>query len=342
MDGVVATPFARIPRVATELTWIDHLGGWGVRWGIRRYRFTVDPGLYAIGDPDDESDVIVTANYKLTFDVVRRELAGLNLWVLVLDTQGINVWCAAGKRTFGADELVARVASSGLAQHVSHDRLILPQLAAPGVDGTDVRARSGFRIVWAPVRASDLPSFLDANRRAQPEQRRVGFTLRDRLVLTPLEFIGGLPVTVVFLAILVLLGGVVPGGFSWESVASRAPIAIIGALLGLLGGSVITPIFLPRLEWRMYATKGVEVGVILSLFVLMILSAGPGFPMSYFDFAAAAATIIAGSSYFAMLFTGSAPYTSVHGAQLEMQRWFPRQIAIAALALALRVLAGWF
>ena len=342
VDGAIATPFAQVARASATLTWRDRAGGARVRWGIDRYGYLVDPGLYAVGDPDDESDVLVTANYKLTFDAVREHLAGRSLWVLVLDTQGINVWCAAGKRTFGTDEVVARIASSDLAQHVSHDRIILPQLGAPGVDAAEVRRRSGFKVTWAPVRASDLPAFLDAGYRAEPEQRRVAFTLRDRLVLTPLEFLGGLPVTLVFLAAMVLLGGFGPGGFSWESVGERAPLGIAAALLGLLSGAVLTPVFLPRLEWRMYAAKGFEVGLIVSLIVLMVLSFGPGFPVGYVDFASAAALVIAGGSYFAMLFTGSTPYTSVHGAQLEMKTWLPRQIALAALALVLRLIAGWF
>lgn len=313
-----------------------------MRWGIGRYRYTVDPGLYAIGDPDEESECLVTSNYKLTFDAVRSRLEGRDLWALVLDTQGINVWCAAGKKTFGTDEVVSRVASSGIAQHIAHDRIILPQLGAAGVDAAEVRRRSGHRVVYAPVRAQDLPAFLDAGLKATSEQRRVRFPLWDRLVLTPLEFIGGLPVMLGVLVVMVLLGGLGPGGFSWASVAERAPLAVAGAVLGLLAGAVFTPIFLPRLEWRTYAAKGLEVGIIVSLILLMVLSAGPGFPVGYLDFAAIALLIMAGGSYFAMLFTGSTPWTSVHGAQVEMERWFPRQVLLLAVALILRVLAGWF
>ena len=67
--------------------------------------YTVEPGLYSVGNPGNDSPVLVSANYKLTFDVLRRNLAGLNCWLLILDTKGINVWCAAGKGTFGTDEL---------------------------------------------------------------------------------------------------------------------------------------------------------------------------------------------------------------------------------------------
>ena len=76
--------------------------------------YTVEPGLYAVGKPDERSPVLVTANYKLSFDKLRNELTGRNVWILVLDTKGINVWCSAGKGTFGTMELVGRIESTGL------------------------------------------------------------------------------------------------------------------------------------------------------------------------------------------------------------------------------------
>ena len=49
---------------------------------------------------------------KLSFDILRRELKGLNAWVLVLDTKSINVWCAAGKGTFSTNELISRMSAT--------------------------------------------------------------------------------------------------------------------------------------------------------------------------------------------------------------------------------------
>ncbi len=82
--------------------------------------YAIDPGLYALGDPDRESPVLVSANYKMSFDDLRSALPGRNLWILVLDTKGINVWCAAGKGTFGTEELVKRIEASHLKEIVSH------------------------------------------------------------------------------------------------------------------------------------------------------------------------------------------------------------------------------
>jgi hypothetical protein len=97
VDGFMESGTEFIPRVKTALEFPDHLGTVRVRANVGRNTYTVAPGLYAVGNPDDSSPVLVTANYKLSFDHVRRELAGLNAFILVLDTRGINVWCAAGK-----------------------------------------------------------------------------------------------------------------------------------------------------------------------------------------------------------------------------------------------------
>ena len=114
--GRITTPIGEVPQVSSDLTPADRWGAVKARWGVGRMQFTVDPGLYALGNPNEESPVLATANYKMSFDALRRALPGLEAWILVLDTRGINVWCAAGKGTFGTEELVGRIQSSGLEQ----------------------------------------------------------------------------------------------------------------------------------------------------------------------------------------------------------------------------------
>ncbi len=154
--------------------------------------YTVDPGLYAVGTPGPHSPVLVTANYKMSFDCVRSVLTGRSAWILVLDTQGINVWCAAGKGTFGTQELVERIRVSGLAEATQQRTLILPQLAAPGVAAHTVKRQSGFRVVYGPIRAEDIPAFMDSGLKATPEMRQKTFTIGERAVLIPVELVGAL------------------------------------------------------------------------------------------------------------------------------------------------------
>ena len=150
--GSPTTPAGDIPIVSTSLSGRDVIGSWKARWGIKRMNYKVVPGLYGVGRPDDSSPVLVSANYKMSFDRLRKELSGIDAWILVIDTKGINVWCAAGKGTFSTDEIVRMVALTGLAAVVSHRKLILPQLGAPGVAAHEVLKRSGFKVTYGPVR----------------------------------------------------------------------------------------------------------------------------------------------------------------------------------------------
>ena len=179
----------KIMQTSTQLTINDILGSWKARWGINRMNFKVEPGLYSVGNPDSSSPVLVTANYKMSFDSLRKELNGLDAWILVLDTKGINVWCAAGKGTFGTRELINRIAIVQLEKVVSHKTLILPQLGAPGISAHEVSKYSGFKVIYGPVKAKDVKEFINSGMKATAEMRTVKFSAYDRLVLTPVELV---------------------------------------------------------------------------------------------------------------------------------------------------------
>jgi len=161
--------------------WFDHLtGGWR---GI-----PIKPGLYRAGSPTPESSVLVTANYELTYYTVMRTLARdqIDAWVLVCDTAGINVWCAARGVHFDSDDIVQMIKLTGLSELVGHRELILPQLAAAGIDTSDIRRRTGFGVKYGPVRIYDLSEWLKLGK-PRPKPRRmatVTFNLRERMEQT--------------------------------------------------------------------------------------------------------------------------------------------------------------
>src|SRR4030042_5521742 len=142
--GSLGTGTGDVPLVATTLRAADRLGTGEARWVLGRMHYSVEPGLYAVGRPTPYSPALVSANYKMSFDRLRSQLGGLDAWILVLDTRGINVWCAAGKGTFGTEEIIRRIQATGLAGGVSHRTLIVPQLGAPGGAAHQVTKRSGF------------------------------------------------------------------------------------------------------------------------------------------------------------------------------------------------------
>lgn len=321
---------AGVPELGTRLTARDRLVAFGVRLNIGRFRRVVTPGLYRIGDPGDVSPVLVTANYQPSVAAVRTSVAGLDVWVLVLDTAGINVWCAAGKGTFGTVELARRVRESGLANVVSHRTLIVPQLGAPGVAAHDVKAFTGFRVVWGPVRAKDIPAFLVDGMHASPGMRSVTFTFAERLAVTGVELSQGWrPRYVLPLVALAVAGGLGVWGYSPDAALVRGGVLVAAAYGGLLAGGLAVPLLLPALPLRAFAAKGALLGLPAAALVYLAFSSGAGVLAS----GAAALGCVALSSAVAMNFTGATPVTSPSGVLLEMRRAMPWQVGALALAV---------
>ena len=133
-------------QIQSEWQLSDYIGQAKVRLGFGRNNYRIEPGLYFAGKPDKKNNVFVTANYKLSFDKLRINLSGLNAWILVLDTKGINVWCAAGKGTFGTRELIYRIEQCRLKDRVDHKQIIVPQLGAPGIAAYEVKNATGFNV----------------------------------------------------------------------------------------------------------------------------------------------------------------------------------------------------
>jgi len=331
----VATPVGPVPQLATRLEWRDRLGTLLARLGLRRNDYRVAPGLYCVGQPDMRAPVLVTASYKLTLDCLRENLAGISVWILVLDTRGINVWCAAAHQTFGTTELVRRLRLCGVAQLVEHRRLLVPQLGAAGVSAHRVLQESGFTVLWGPLRAADLPSFL-AQGRAEAAMRELTFTLRERLVLIPVELTLALKPTLLSLLIIFALSGVAPGIFSPVLAWSRGLLASAAFLGGLLSGSVAVPLLLPWLPGRAFYRKG-----LLAALPLLALLGGFAQGLSGLERLALGGLALAVSSYGAMNFTGATPYASPSGVEKEMRQGIPLQMALLAGALLLWLLAPW-
>lgn len=328
IDGQVETPAGPVPRVHSRIGSRDILGRWKVRWGIGRDRYRVAPGLYALGGPGADSPVLVTANYKMTFDVVRRDVAGLDAWILVLDTQGVNVWCAAGEGTFGTAEVIRRVTETRLSEIVGHRRLLLPQLGAPGVAAHEVRKGCGFSVTYGPVRARDVRSFLDAGMKASPAMRSVGFSTMDRLVLTPIEIAGLLRPAGWAAAALFLLAGIGPGIFSLGAAWERGFAAVAALAAGILAGAVVTPVLLPWLPGRAFSVKGGLAGGVLASCAIMWRSGVTDVPAAL----ALLLAMTAVSSFVAMNFTGATPFTSPSGVEKEMRRALPVQAGLTVMA----------
>ena len=321
------------------MTFRDLLGGWKVRWSIGRMGYTVDPGLYALGRPDADSPVFASANFKMSFDRLRKALGpGRSGWLLVLDTAGVNVWCAAGKGTFGTAELVKRIESSGLARVVKHRRIIVPQLGAPGVSAREVKNLSGFRVIYGPVRAEDLPDFLDSGMKAGPGMRLKTFGTAERMSLVPVEIVQAMKPFLLVLPFVLLLSGFSGKGAYLVHALQMGGVSALGLLAAMAAGSVLTPLLLPWLPGRAFSLKGLWPGIGCALLFVLFRSGlrGPN-PCGAIEICAWLLLIPAVSAYLAMNFTGCSTYTSLSGVKKEMKWAVPAQIAAAGLGAALWV-----
>ncbi len=300
-------------------------------------RYRVDPGLYAVGQPTPDSPVLVSANYKMSFDWLRSQLTGLDTWVLVLDTRGVSVWCAAGKGTFGTDEIVGRVRANRLEEVVSHRTLVVPQLGAPGVAAHQVKNRCGFRVVYGPVRASDLPAFLAGGMKATPEMRKVSFPLLDRLALVPVELVRWAKYALVAMLAFILLSGLGRDGYSWQRVVSDGVIAGFLMLATCAASIVLGPALLPWLPGRALSLKGACLGTLFAIGLMVADWLDPALLGNRPTALAWALLFPALASFLTLSFVGSTTYTSLSGVRREMWLSLPLQALAAAAGMALWV-----
>lgn len=334
MGDTRTTSNFEIHETTSAITLANHWDHLLARLGVNRLGHRVEPGLYALGQPDPASPVFVTANYTLSFDVLRSALKGIEGYILVLDTKGVNVWCAAGKGTFGTEELIHKLEEVRLQQIVTHRELILPQLGAPGVAAHEVRKRSGFKLEYGPVRASDLPEYLKT-RQATPEMRRIRFTLLDRLVLIPVEIVHYLVPALILAITMFFLGGI---------------RAFLGVTTTVLAGIVLFPILLPWIPTPNFSTKGFFLGGLVALpFIFDVFVNHQHQPLWYRIVSSLIylLAMLAGTAYLALSFTGSTTFTSKSGVRRETYAYIPLMACMLGVAIVLiigltiiRVLGG--
>ncbi len=332
ITGTVPTPAGPVCRVSTTLTRSDLWGNFKCRVSSFRDSYSVPPGLYAVGEPAESSDIFVSANYKFSFDTLRSRLSGLDAWILVLDTKGINVWCAAGKGTFGTAELIERIRATGLAGVAGRGRLILPQLGAPGVNAGEVRKKTGLRVCYGPVRAADIPAYIKAGCKATRQMREVRFGLVDRLVLSPMEVLPAMKRYPLFALVVLGVFGLGPKGIIFrDAVSGGLPFLLLG-LLSVFAGAFLVPVLLPFIPFKSFALKGWITGAVVVLFGI---KAGLLGRMGSAPVWAACIFFPMASSYIALQFTGSTTFTCISGVKKELKVALPFYIASAAVSAAL-------
>jgi acetyl-CoA decarbonylase/synthase complex subunit gamma len=122
---------------------------------------TVTQGIYEIGNPDENSPVLVTTNFSLTYFIVSGEIEGSRIpcWLLILDTEGLSVMTAWAAGKFSGDLVGMFIKKCGIADKVAHKKVIIPGYAA-SISGEVEEELPDWEVLIGPRDASLIPKFL--------------------------------------------------------------------------------------------------------------------------------------------------------------------------------------
>ncbi len=327
--GMITTVVGNIVRINSLNTFKDKFEHFKCRVSSFRNEYKIEPKLYALGNPDADSDVFVSANYKYSFDHLRRDLSGLNCWILAINTNGINVWCAAGKGTFGTGRVALAIKKSRLTEIVSHKKIILPQLGAVGVSAHEIKKQTGFTVVYGPVYSKDIKNFINSGYTANEEMRSIKFPFNERVKIAPLELIPALKPFLWAALIVMVITGITGTGIIFSQMYEFGLPLIILGFIAILCGTVLVPILLPFLPFKSFAVKGMILGFIPSIIAIFSIPSVVLIVFSWIVFPAV-------SSYYSLLLTGSTTFTSPSGVEKELRKAIPLYfIALAAAIICL-------
>lgn len=297
---------------------------------------SIEPGLYKSGNPTPESPIIVTANYEYTYIKVMRDLRGIDAWVLCLDSNGINVWCAARGENFGNEQLLEAVQNSGITEQVKNKTLILPQLSAGGISIPKLPKSFPFQIKYGPLWSKDLKSYLQSQPTQKPESMRViKFTLQKRIE-------AGITHTTFLLRMFLLvptLVALIPFILLYVNTSFKAPLQILaGIWMIFVSCGLGIAIFFPITQFtRNFNLKGTIFGVISLLIALAIFILSFGFKFIFIGYSVWVFWI---AFFTTMSFSGYTMHTGVSEIQ-EQYPVFQKKFKITLyIAIAITILGG--
>lgn len=258
---------------------------------LRTFPHATRPGLRRIGNPGPEDPVLVTGNFTLTVRRVFEALAGRNAWLLVANSRGINVWCAAGGGHMTHHDIIAAVRSSGVNDVVNRRRLILPQLGATGIERRRITDATGWETAWGPARLEDLAPFLERGARVKRGMRTMTFPMWER---AEMAIMWGVPMLVPAAIGMGLAAGVLAA-----AVGAAALLFTVGVLFL---ATPVLPVSRPVPRWLVCLGFGAACLSIsaAALWTMGALTATAG--------VALAVTSGVGFAVLALDFTGSTPF----------------------------------
>lgn len=274
--------------------------------------FAIKPGLYHIGELDENAPLFVTANCYLTVFLLARRLRNKKIRLLIIDTKGINVWCSAGKGQFSANEIIEKAAKWGLLAGKGRIKMVLPKFSLSGVNLDELR-KNGIVPIIGPLYAKDVPAFLEKEKLRNQTDDVVQFGLKSRAFTA-------LPTAIQFFyyflgAYVISMGYVIPG--------------MIWIATGL---AFIYPLLFPWLPGKLFAVKGLFLALLVSIlnFLIHYGSVKEQLPLTIFIFAT--------SVFIALSYTGNSAVSNYTSVRKETARFLPVVVILYFLLIPMNFL----
>jgi acetyl-CoA decarbonylase/synthase complex subunit gamma len=310
-----------------EVGWLDYVKML-VSWVLAFERtYVIEPGLYQLGPRyDPGAPLLVTANYHMSVVLVARHARQAGARLLVVDTDGINVWCSAGKGAFSNAAILAQLQryDRELLTDGKWLRLVVPKLALSGVDLRALREH-GIRPVIGPLYAKDLPAYLAQPKLEDRDDDRVVFGLQSRLFTWLPGLVQYVGYAAVIVMVLMLLGLV------WEVSAPLGLILVVAAL------GTAYPVLFPWLPGRRFAIKGIVLGTLgsLALGLLVVTKALDPLTLAFAIPFTFAASIFIGLSY-----TGNSAVSNYTRVRRETAQFLPVNVLLFVASLVVFLSVG--
>jgi acetyl-CoA decarbonylase/synthase complex subunit gamma len=276
--------------------------------------FCVNPGLYYIGRRKNDSPLLVTCNNFLTVFLLARRIGDRSVCLLVIDTDGINVWCSAGEGKFSSSEIIDKAQRVGLIRKGQQVKMIVPKLCLPGVRLSDLRD-AGIDPVIGPIYACRLPQYLDRGILEDRADDRINFGLQSRCFTalpTAFQFFFW------FLGVYVVTFWFFDYSIIWVATAL----------------AFLYPILFPYLPGKLFAVKGISLGVIASVMAIahyVVLGFNLQLILFWLLFTFAT-SIFAGLS-----FTGNSPVSNYDKVRAETAIFLPVVVLLYLLIIPVKL-----
>jgi hypothetical protein len=303
------------------LTLLDYLKAVVCWFDAFKQTYAIEPGLYYTGKHyDREAPMLVTSNYFLTVFLVVRRIRTFNTRLLVIDTDGINVWCSAGEGKFSNAEILKQLDryERNLLSDGQWLTLILPKLSFAGVNLRYLR-EANIRPIIGPIYAKDLPAYLSQPPFENRNEDRIMFGLQSRLF----TWLPGLVqyLSYSFAAVIVLWG--------MEQIWNLplpTGLILVTALL-----ATAYPILFPWIPGVRFAVKGLWLAAFASI-GLSALTVFGVIPLA--DLIMAILFIFATAVFVGLSYTGNSAVSNYSRVRKETARFLPLNVLLYIGSLA--------